>query len=34
VFRDIDGPRGPEIDAWARTFLNRAMDRGGEEKLF
>ncbi|MHB1462584.1 MAG: DUF5722 domain-containing protein [Armatimonadota bacterium] len=34
VFRDIDGPRGPEILAWAKTFLDKKMERKPAEKLY
>lgn len=34
VFRDIDGPRGPEILAWAKTFLDKKMQRKPADKLY
>ncbi len=34
VFRDIDGPRGPELIEAARPFLQRRMKRQEEERLY
>ena len=34
VFRDIDGPKGPELIKWAQTFLTKKLSHGEEKKLY